>query len=59
MPQFTAKIIFHYEDVTDPKMTQAKRNEILRDLVFDEVARAMSYAGLPGEVLEVRKAQNG
>ncbi len=58
MPRFTAKITFLYDDVTDPKMTKAKRNEILRDLVFDELGRIMTYANMPGEVLEVRKSQD-
>ncbi len=59
MPKFTAKVVVNYDDVLDPKMTTAKRNELLRDMVFTDIKDALKIYGLENQVLEVRKVQNG
>lgn len=59
MPKFTARVVVDYDDVLDPKMTTAKRNELLRDMVFSDIKDALKIYGLDNQVLEVRKVQNG
>jgi len=57
--KFTAKIVVDYDDVLDPNMTKAKRNELLRDIVYADVKNALKTYGLESQVVEVRKTQNG
>lgn len=58
MPKFTARVVINYDDVLDPGMTTAKRNELLRDMVYTDIKDALKLYGLENQVLEVRKAQN-
>lgn len=63
MPKYTAKVVIHYDGEigVEPhvRLTQAKRNEMMRDVVWIQVADALKLYGLDTEVVEVRRVQSG
>ena len=63
VPKFSAKVLIEYDGVigVEPKtvMTQAKRNEMMRDVVWLQVDDALRLYGLKPQMIEVRKVQNG
>lgn len=63
MPKFSAKIVIDYDGVIGVEpgtvVTTAKRNEMMRDVVWLQINDALTQYGLKPQVQEVRKVQNG
>lgn len=57
--KFSVKMTVDFEDIFPAHMTKAKRNELMRDYAYDKMTAIMKTYDIQGEVLEVRKVQNG
>jgi hypothetical protein len=62
MPKFTAKVVIDYDGQIGVEpgtiVTKAKRNEMMRDVVYLQLVDALRQYGLDPVIVEVRKMQN-
>jgi hypothetical protein len=62
VPAFTAKVLIKYDGVigVEPgqRVTKAKANEMMRDVVGLQVGDALRQYGFSTQVLEVRRVTN-
>jgi hypothetical protein len=62
MPKFSAKVVIDYDGVIGVEpgthVTTAKRNEMMRDVVWLQLNDALAQYGFKSEVSNVRKVQN-
>lgn len=56
--KFSVKVAVDFEDIFPASMTKAKRNELMRDYVYEKMTNILKLQDLRAEVLEVRKLQN-